>query len=198
MGHSQAEKALSRQRILDSAAQQIRERGFDSISIAELMKAAKLTHGGFYGHFGSRAALIAAALDRALELGDAAFVSTKRSADDTVKSIVNRYLSPTHRDKPGEGCAIAALAADVGRAEDEALRTQLSARVEQSFADMAHAMGGETQGEDAAIAAWCAMIGAITLCRVFKGTDRSDQILRIARQSILDLEAQVRAKAATA
>ncbi|MGA0603833.1 TetR/AcrR family transcriptional regulator [Caulobacter sp. KR2-114] len=193
MGHSQAEKALSRERILDSAAQQIREGGLDSLSIAELMKAANLTHGGFYGHFGSRAELIAAALDRALERGEAAFVDAKPAAGDTVKSIVNLYLSPAHRDKPGEGCAMAALAGDVGRAEDESLRLQLSARLEQSFAVLARAMGGEAQAQDAAITAWCAMIGALTLSRVFRGTDRSDQVLRIARQSILDLEAHVRA-----
>lgn len=64
MGHSQAEKAESRERILEVAARQIRQGGLDSVSIAEIMKAANLTHGGFYGHFPSRAALIAAAVQR--------------------------------------------------------------------------------------------------------------------------------------
>lgn len=198
MGHSQAEKALSRERILDSAAQQIRESGLDSLSIAELMKTANLTHGGFYGHFRSRAELIAAAFDRALERGEAAFVGATPSEGDAVGSIVDRYLSPAHRDNPGEGCAMAALAGDVGRAEDDSLRRQLSAHLEQSFADMARLMGGETQAQEAAIAACCTMIGALTLSRVFRGTDRSDEILQIAQQSVLDLEAHVRSKASTA
>jgi TetR/AcrR family transcriptional repressor of nem operon len=194
LGHSRAEKADSRERIIDAAARQIRQGGLESVSIADLMKAANLTHGGFYGHFPSRAALIAAALDRALESGEASFTAAERAKSSaTVKSIVNRYLSPAHRDNTGEGCAIAALAGDVGRAEDEEVRERMAGRVERNFTDMAKAMGGGPQAERAAVAAWCGMVGAMALSRVLQGTDRSDQILRLARQSILDLEARVRA-----
>jgi TetR/AcrR family transcriptional repressor of nem operon len=194
LGHSRAEKADSRERILDAAARQIRQGGLESVSIADLMKAANLTHGGFYGHFPSRAALIAAALERALERGEASFIAAEPAKGGaTVKSIVNRYLSPAHRDNTGEGCAIAALAGDVGRSEDEPVRERMAQRVERNFTNMAEAMGGGPQAEQAAVAAWCGMIGAIALSRVFQGTDRSDQILRLARQSILDLEANVRA-----
>jgi TetR/AcrR family transcriptional repressor of nem operon len=193
LGHSRAEKADSRERILDAAARQIRRDGLESVSIAELMKAANLTHGGFYGHFRSRAALIAAALERALERGEAAFVASQPvKAIATVKSIVNRYLSPAHRDNTGEGCAIAALAGDIGRAEDLDVRAPMVQRLERNFEDMAKAMGGGPEAEQAAVAAWCGMVGAIALSRVFRGTDRSDQILRLARQSILDLEDRVR------
>ena len=193
MGHSRAEKAESRERILDVAARQIRQEGLDSISIAEIMKAANLTHGGFYGHFPSRAALIAAALDRALDRGEAAFVAAKPSSTPlTVKSVVNRYLSPAHRDDTRDGCAISALSGDVGRAEDDEVRAQMAARLEQSFEDMAKAMGSGPKAEAAAITAWCAMVGAINLSRVFRGTRRSDEILRTVRQSILDLETSLR------
>ncbi len=193
MGHSKAEKAESRERILDAAARQIRQGGLDSLSIADLMKAANLTHGGFYGHFPSRSALIADALDRAMDLGEASFVAAKSpKSEGTVKSIVNRYLSPAHRDNAAEGCAISALAVDVGRADDEAVRARMAQRLERSFGSMAKAMGDGPNAEDAAIAAWCAMVGAIALSRVFRGTDRSDLILRLARQSILDLEADIR------
>ena len=193
MGHSRAEKAESRERILDVTARQIRQGGLDSVSIAEIMKAANLTHGGFYGHFPSRAGLISAALERALDRGEAAFYAN-RSADETttVKAIVNSYLSPAHRDNTQEGCAIAALSGDVGRAEDDQVRAQMSRRLEQSFEDMARAMGGGPKAEAAAMTAWCAMVGAINLSRVFRGTPRADEILRAARQSILDLEATVR------
>lgn len=193
MGHSKAEKAESRERILDVAARQIRQDGLDSISIAEIMKAANLTHGGFYGHFPSRAALIAAALDRALDRGEAAFVAARApSAPLTVKSIVNRYLSPAHRDDTRDGCAIAALSGDVGRAEDDEVRTRMAQRLEHSLEDMAKAMGSGPKAEAAAVTAWCAMVGAINLSRVFRGTRRSDEILRTVRQSILDLEASIR------
>ena len=191
MGHSRAEKAESRERILDAAALQIRRGGLESVSIAELMKAANLTHGGFYGHFPSRAALIAASLERALQRGEAAFIAAQPAKGGaTVKSIVNRYLSPAHRDNTGEGCAIAALAGDVGRAGEKEVRDRMVQRLERSFDDMAKAMGGGPDAEGAAVMAWCAMVGAITLSRVFRGTDRSDQILKLARQSILDLEAR--------
>ncbi len=193
VGHSRAEKIDSRERILDAAARQIRQGGLESVSIAELMKAANLTHGGFYGHFPSRAALIAAALERALERGEAAFIAAQpANGPVTVKSIVNRYLSPAHRDHPGEGCAVAALAADVGRARDGTVRTHMITRLDRSLEDMAEAMGNGPEADEAALAAWCAMIGAITLSRVYSGTDRADEILKVARQSILDLEARGR------
>jgi TetR/AcrR family transcriptional repressor of nem operon len=193
VGHSQAEKAQSRERILAAAARQIRESGLDSISIAELMKAAKLTHGGFYGHFPSRDALIAAAVERATErAGDLTVAVPKARSLDAVKSIVARYLSPAHRDDIGNGCAVAALAGDVGRLDDADVRAIMAKRVDQNFHKMAEAMGGGRAAKDAARAAWCTMIGAIVLSRLFSDDKRSDEILRSARRSVLDLEARAR------
>jgi len=198
VGHSQAEKAQSRERILAAAAEQIREGGLESLSIGQLMKAADLTHGGFYGHFPSRAALIAAALDQALAGGEARFAAASAAqpaaARGSVKSIVNRYLSTAHRDDPGGGCAIAALAADVGRAEDQQVRDIMAARLEVSFARMAAAMGGGPAADQAAMAAWSAMVGAVALSRVFAGTPRSEEILRATRRMILDLAADLAAE----
>lgn len=195
MGHSQAEKAESRERILAAAARRIREGGLESVSIAELMRAANLTHGGFYGHFPSRSALLVAALERALDSGEASFAAASAAKPEAarggVKSIVNRYLSPAHRDDPGGGCAIAALAADVGRAEDREVREVMAARLEVSLGRMAAAMGGGRAGDQAAMAAWSAMVGAIALSRVFAGTGRSEEILRATRQAILGLAARV-------
>jgi TetR/AcrR family transcriptional repressor of nem operon len=68
----------------------------------------------------------------------------------------------------------------------------MARRVEQSFEDMAKAMGGGAKAEAAAVTAWCAMVGAINLSRVLRGTRRSDEVLRTVRQSILDLDAAVR------
>jgi TetR/AcrR family transcriptional repressor of nem operon len=194
VGHSQAEKAASRERILDVAAAQIRAHGLESVSIAEIMKAANLTHGGFYGHFPSRAALVSAALDRALTQGDAAFVAAPSSkAPGSVKSIVNRYLSPAHRDARDSGCAMASLAGDAARSDDAVVRGQMSRRMEASVARMADAMGGGPAADDAALVAWCAMVGALALSRVSPDEARSDQILKVVRQSVLDLEAAARA-----
>jgi len=193
MGHSRAEKAKSRERILEAAASQIRDGGLDSISIAQLMKAADLTHGGFYGHFASRDALLAAALERALEKGGAAFDAAKRrGTPDSVKSIVNRYLSPAHRDNPAAGCAIASLAPDVGRGDNAEVRRIMRERLDRAFALMTDAMGGGLVARDAAVSAWCTMVGAIMLSRVFGDQRCGDEILKQARRSILDLESRVR------
>jgi len=84
------------------------------------------------------------------------------------------------------------LSGDVGRAEDEEIRARMAERLEKSFADMAKAMGGGAEADAAAVTAWCAMVGAVNLSRVFRGTPRSDEILRTVRQAILDLEATTR------
>ncbi|MTK10913.1 MAG: TetR/AcrR family transcriptional regulator [Clostridiaceae bacterium] len=191
MGHSQAEKAESRERILDAAALKIRESGLDSLSIADLMKAANLTHGGFYGHFPSRAALIAAALVRAMNLGESAM----GDHPDTVESFVERYLSEEHRDSIGIGCAVAALASDIGRLDDRDLREIMARRVEGYFESMAKAMGNGPGAEKAAVAAWCTMVGALAISRMFRGSRRADEILAYARQSILDLDSRVNPQA---
>ncbi len=192
MGHSQAEKAQSRERIVTAAARQIREGGLESISIAELMKEAELTHGGFYGHFPSRAALIAAALERALFDGEAASIAaTSRKGSRTLKSIVNSYLSPAHRDDPGAGCAISALAADVGRADAE-VRDIMMRRMELYFGEISRVIGDVPEADKLAMSIWCTMVGAIMLSRVFKGDERSDVILRMARKTILEQEKSAR------
>ena len=192
MGHSQAEKAQSRERIVTAAARQIREGGLESISIVELMKEAELTHGGFYGHFPSRSALIAAALERALFDGEAASVAaTSRKGSRTLKSIVNSYLSPDHRDDAGAGCAIAALAADVGRADPE-VREIMMRRMELYFSEISRVIGDVPEADKLAMSIWCTMVGAIMLSRVFKGDERSDLILRMARKTILEQEKNAR------
>lgn len=193
MGHSQAEKAQSRERILDAAARQIREVGLDGVSIAELMKSANLTHGGFYGHFPSRAALIEAALERAMDNSEATFVATRSSkAPGSVKSIVNSYLSPAHRDNVSGGCAVATLAGEVGRSDDEALRAQMTQRIDRYLERMTKAMGGGQAAEAAALTAWSTMIGALVLSRVMQDDPRGAAILKEARSSILDLETRTR------
>ena len=194
VGHSQAEKAQSRERIITAAARQIREGGLESISIAELMKEAELTHGGFYGHFPSRSALIAAALEHALFDGEAASIAaTSRKGSRTLKSIVNSYLSPAHRDDAGTGCAISALAADVGRADPE-VREIMMRRMELYFGDISRVIGDVPEADKLATSMWCTMVGAIVLSRVFKGDDRSDVILRMARKAILEQEKSARAE----
>lgn len=188
MGHSKAEKAESRERILASAARQIREGGLESISIADLMKSAGLTHGAFYAHFPSRTALLAAALDRALQDGAAASTAAAAAkGKPTLKSIANSYLSQMHRDAVGQGCAISALAGDVARADPD-IRDVMRSYFETFLEETADALGGGPQARKLAISSWCTMVGAVALSRVFAGAKLGDEILREARTAVLDRE----------
>lgn len=190
MGHSRAEKEQSRERILEAAARMIREVGPNGIGIADLMKSANLTHGGFYGHFPSRDDLILAAIGRAIDDGLNSFASLPDGEDPgSVRSIAHRYLSPSHRDNIARGCAIAALATDVGRQEEDQGRRILREHAEARFESMAEAIGEGEPAKDAAVAAWCTMVGAVVLSRAFRGSSRADEILKIAKQTVLDIAA---------
>src|SRR5436190_5640571 len=113
---SREQAAQNRERILDAAAQLFRERGFDGIGVADLMKEAGLTHGGFYGHFSSKDDLIAQATAGELtrSLGQWSKVA-ERAPGDPLAAIAAAYLTSAHRDDPGTGCVIAALGPDVAR-----------------------------------------------------------------------------------
>jgi TetR/AcrR family transcriptional regulator, transcriptional repressor for nem operon len=185
MGHSQAEKAQNRERILTEAAVQIRESGLESISVGKLMQKVSLTHGGFYGHFTSRSDLLAEALKRALAEGEAA----ARASHDPSKprgfaTMVRSYLSRTHRDQRKTGCAIAALASDVGRA-DERCRAVTETYVEAFIASMRRAL--DEPDDSKATVAVSAMIGALALSRVTTDPKRSDAILRVVRDHVIGL-----------
>jgi TetR/AcrR family transcriptional repressor of nem operon len=181
MGHSKAEKAKNRERILDEAAAQIRKSGLESVSVGKLMAKVNLTHGGFYGHFASRSDLIAQALERALGSSQAA---AKASHDPeqpkNFRMWVKSYLSRAHRDSPNTGCAIAALISDVGRA-DQQVRSVIRPHIENYLASLAQSLGDD----DRAMVAVSAMIGALALSRAVADPKRSDAILRAVRDGVI-------------
>ena len=177
MGHSQAEKAQNRERILVEAARQAREAGLESISVGALMKSVGLTHGGFYGHFVSRTALLAEALERALADGEARAQNQSAGQPRRFADMVRSYLSRTHRDTRDTGCAMAALVCDVGRA-GEASRHAMESHLEAFIASTAEALDGD---EEKAMLAVSAMIGALALSRVLTDPARSDAFLRAVR-----------------
>ena len=189
MGHSQADKASSRERILGLASAQIRKEGLESLSVGKLMGKAGLTHGGFYGHFKSRSDLLARSLERALSDGAGAAHAAGRdrapgSAGPRFAAFVRSYLSRAHRDAPQTGCAIVALAGDAGRAEPEA-RAVMEAAVERMIASVADQLG--TDDERKAITAVAAMVGALTLSRAITDPRRSDAVLRAVREQLMAL-----------
>lgn len=185
MGHSKNAKAESRERILAAASRQIRDKGLEGVSIGDLMRSAGLTHGGFYGHFASRDALLAAALDRALDDGiRSSRASLRDSARPTFEALVRSYLSPVHRDSIADGCAIAALAMDVARSDadvGDVMRDHLRAL----FAETADLLDGDEGKRSRAVAAWCTMIGGLALARLFDEPAEATAVLHAARTAIL-------------
>lgn len=185
MGHSKEGKAASRERILGEASRRLRAEGLEGLGIASLMQAAGLTHGGFYKHFGSRAELVAAALDRALYDGRGAATAQiaggprAESATDA-SQLIRSYLSRRHRDAGSTGCAISILAGEVGRGP-AATKAIMAPHVEQLLDGLAAAIGDDDR---AALIAG-AMVGALTLARTLPPA-RSDALLKtIADQLVL-------------
>lgn len=186
MGHSQADKARSRERILRKAADAVRDTGLESVSVGKLMRSVDLTHGGFYNHFDSRSDLLAQALERALvEGGRMATAGVKPGdAPRSYESRVRGYVSRTHRDARTSGCAIAALASDVARA-DEASRDVMSAHIDDFIAQMTQSLNSHDEGD--AMLAVSAMVGAVLLARVQTDPGSSDALLKAVRDRLLAL-----------
>jgi TetR/AcrR family transcriptional repressor of nem operon len=195
MGHSQADKAKNRERILTEAARQIREGGLDSLSVGKLMQSVNLTHGGFYGHFGSRSELVAEALERALVDGEGAARAARDGRPRSFATMVRSYLSRTHRDSRSAGCAISALVSDLGRADEDARRV-MSAHIEDYIAALAGALGKESDAD--AMVAVSALIGALSISRVVTDPKRSDAILRAVKDHLVGLQDEGQAEGAQA
>ncbi len=192
MGHSQAEKAESHDKIVRIAARKLRENGPDALSVADLMKAAGLTHGGFYKHFDSREALILEAFEAALSDSgkNSAAAARQMTGSPSLASYVRGYLSRAHRDGAGTGCAMAALAGDMSRApkKQRALFTR-------AIRGMAKRMGAFVAPDSAnaqrqGLFAASAMIGALVLARAVDDETLSDEILMAARQGVLAMAQQ--------
>jgi TetR/AcrR family transcriptional repressor of nem operon len=184
MGHSKQDKAASHERIVAIAAARIRESGTEAPGVAEIMRAAGLTHGGFYKHFGSREELIGEAVERALADTEQRVPDLTAGAEDPLAAFADAYLSAAHRDDPASGCAVAALGADVprvgGRAQ-EAYRAQ----VERYLAHLERLLGDDDEAtRRRAAMTLSAMVGALTIARALGPGPRSDEILREVREAV--------------
>ena len=138
MRYSKEHKQETHARIVKKASVRLREKGAHGIGVADLMKEAGLTHGGFYAHFDSREALVieafAYAMDRSTERWRK--VAEQTPPDKRLATIVETYLTPLHRDDPGHGCAVPTLGAEIAR-ESPKTRKAFAAKLEQMIDMMA-------------------------------------------------------------
>ena len=179
--------AKNRERVIDTAARLFREKGYSGIGVADLMKAAGLTHGGFYGNFDSKEDLMAAACTRAFEGAAARWADLiARYPDTALAQIVDNYLSRQHVAHPGQGCAIAALGPDLGRLSAP-LRDMTAAGVRAQIDVLAPLMeGGSAQDQRrAAMGAFAAMVGALVLARAVSDDALGDEILAAVQANVL-------------
>ncbi|TDV19568.1 TetR/AcrR family transcriptional regulator [Paraburkholderia caballeronis] len=174
---SREQVAENRQKILAAASRLFRERGFDAVTVADVMKAAGLTHGGFYGYFRSKDDLIAQTLAHVYAQGAAA-------ETDVVRYAAN-YLSPSHRDNLAGGCPTAALGAETVRQSPDA-RAAMANGLRQQIERLSRGIPGlqTAQARKAAIGSWSAMVGAVILARLVDDPALSDEVLEATRSWI--------------
>lgn len=170
----------NREKILEVAGQLFRERGYDGIGVADIMKRAGLTHGGFYGHFRSKDDLAAEITARVLGRGgwlERLTGTTKPS----VSEVVRTYLTPRHRDDAGHGCLFAALGSDVAR-QPRSVRRAFAEGLRYRVDALKEFMHGRSAGvkRQKALALMAGLVGALTLARAVDDAQLSNEILEAA------------------
>jgi TetR/AcrR family transcriptional regulator, transcriptional repressor for nem operon len=175
---SREEAAANRDRIVDVASRLFREKGFQGIGVADLMKAAGLTHGGFYGHFQSKDQLAEEASGRAAARSSRHWVDiAEKAGDDAFAAIVRSYLSEERL--AGPGCIFAALGSDAAR-QSKSIRRVFSEGLEALMGILAEVMSGRSKVEKRrrSIAAFSEMVGALVLARSVADPALAKEILQ--------------------
>jgi TetR/AcrR family transcriptional regulator, transcriptional repressor for nem operon len=193
MGVSRQQAAENRGAIVAAAEKLFRERGVDAVGLAELMKAAGFTQGGFYNHFKSKDALVAAVMEKAMVEGgadfDAIIENARADGANPVRRRIEWYLSPEHREDIEAGCALSGFVGDTRRLGDEARSTYaegLAANLEQ-FAKIIEETEGDREGSrEKAMILFSQMVGTLLLSRATADIDPAlaNEILDASRKHL--------------
>ena len=182
MRKSKEEAALTRKRIVTTAAAVFRKNGIVATGLNDLMKAAGLTHGGFYKHFESKDQLVAEACAEALETLIAKLTTAGSGRPGTAAAT---YLSTDHRDHPSEGCPLAAIGSELSRCDEKT--RDLATTGFLKLVDIMAAQFGAAKTAEArrrALVAVSTMIGALTMSRIVSDPELSAEILREVKKSL--------------
>jgi len=187
MRYVKEHKLQTRSRIVEMASYGLRQNGADGVSVADLMKLAGLTHGGFYSHFESRDALVVEAFALAMDRTVSRWLELTRvmPVEERFDVVVDAYLSPDHRDNQQSGCALPALAADIARSNQKA-RRRLARKLEEMIDVLARLLPQKspTEARQVATGAIATMMGSIVLARAAGNKMLSDDILHAGRQAV--------------
>jgi TetR/AcrR family transcriptional repressor of nem operon len=188
MRYSKEHKQETHARIVRKASVRLREKGAHGVGVADLMKEAGLTHGGFYAHFDSRDALVIEAFAHAMDRSTERWrkMVSETPPEKRLATMVENYLTAAHRDDPGHGCAVPALSADIAR-ESPKTRKAFAAKVEQMIDMMADQIPEVPRkaARKQAAAALATMMGTLVLARVTGSGELSDDILAAGREAVL-------------
>ena len=188
-----ASKAVTQQHrraITAASAKLMRERGINGVSVADLMAAAGLTHGGFYGHFASKEQLASAACSQAFleSIGRwQARAASHPDSRDALRALIEAFLSSRTRDNAGSACPSVALAGDVSREPlDSPVRAAFRTGTEQLIEVLTslQADGNSITRRREAMAQFSTLVGAVIIARATAGADLSDEILRAALEQL--------------
>lgn len=185
MRYPAEETAAKHRRLLDVAASMIRERGIEGVSVNDVMKAAGMTHGAFYAHFGSKDDLTSAALKEAMDQSDAKLEKALADPADPKTAFLDSYLSRDHRDHCGTGCPITALAVEIARRKKD--KPALSKHIAHLIDRIMSGFRWEKRGSkrDQAILMSAAIVGAVVLARSVSDRAFSDEILAATKRQLM-------------
>ncbi|MBM1169940.1 TetR/AcrR family transcriptional regulator [Microvirga arabica] len=193
MPYEKGRKEQTHKRVVEIAAEQFRAQGIEPVSIAGLMSEAGLTHGGFYAHFRSKDALVREALAEAHASKREDWLEQARGArergEDGLEAIVRRYLSMPHRNHPGKGCSVAALAPEVARNDPQSRDIMAQAAdemVEIIVSELPSTMS-KAKAREAAYSIFALMIGTLQLARVTADPALAEAILLSGQDAALRL-----------
>lgn len=188
MRYTKEHKQETHARIVRKASVRLREKGAHGIGVADLMKEAGLTHGGFYAHFDSREALVIEAFNYAMDRSTDRWrkLAEQTPPEKRFAAIVESYLTTIHRDDPGHGCAVPTLGPEIAR-EGAKARKAFAARLDEMIEMMADQLPElpRKAARAQAIAALSTMAGALVLSRVAGTGEFSEEILGAGREAAL-------------
>ncbi len=176
------QKAETRQRILDSASVLFRQHGIDGVGVDAVMRTAGLTHGGFYGHFASKEALVAEVAAASLARSATRWEQmADQDGEAALVRIVDGYLDPAHVAELGRGCVLTTIGPEVARRPEQ--RPAISDSVRRMTAVLRRTLPGG--GQERALAALSTMVGAVVLARLADDPAAAAAVLRAAKAAVL-------------
>jgi len=173
-------KEVTHERIVETAARAIRRSGYNGTSVADIMKEAGLTHGGFYAHFASREAMLAEAADRAgaESVALSARIAATAKPEQALQALIHAYLSKEHVKSVEMGCPIAALGSEMPRQAPE-VRRAATRRIKEMIDVVARQLPdwGQPAAHERALVTVAASVGALLLARAVDDPKLSDALL---------------------